>query len=475
MNMPRITSVAPPSPATYEELLAENAQLRAENARLKRRVAQLELQVARLTRELETLRRQDKRQAAPFRKQDEPGTAPKKPGRKSGRRHGRHAHRPPPPRIDETYDAPLPPECPHCHQPRLHKTGVIVQYQTEIPRQVLYRQFNVETGRCQHCGQAVAGRHPLMTSTASGAAASQFGPNVHATLTLMNKECGLSHGKCVKLLKAMFGLNMSRGESARSTARTARRCEPASAEIRQAVHDAPVVTPDETGWRVAGRNAWLHVFATPQATCYEIDPTRSAGPAERLLGRDWSGTLVHDGWSPYGRLKAAAHQQCLRHLQRRCQELLLTARGGAARLPRAVLTLIDLAYEVRRRWRGHRIDRDAMADAYLALSCALEDLFSREYHSPSNRRLAKHLRAHALEWFRFLLDPAIEATNHEAERGLRPAVVNRKVWGGNRTWPGAHAQAVLASVLRTCAQRLLPVFDFLVKAICSPRPQPLLG
>ena len=36
-----------------------------------------------------------------------------------------------------------------------------------------------------------------MTSTASGAAASQFGPNVHALLTVMNKQCGLSHGKCV--------------------------------------------------------------------------------------------------------------------------------------------------------------------------------------------------------------------------------------------------------------------------------------
>jgi len=468
MNMPHDASVASPSPPTYDELLAENV-------RLKRRIAQLKRRVAQLMRQVEKLRGEGHRQAAPFRKQDAPAAPAKKPGRKSGRRHGRHAHRPVPPRIDETYDAPLPPECPHCHQPHLHKTGVATQYQTEIPRQVIYRQFHVELGRCQDCGRAVAGRHPLMTSTASGAAASQFGPNVHALLTIMNKEYGLSHGKCVKLLATAFGLNMSRGESARSMARTAQRCEPAYAEIRQAVHDADMVTPDETGWRVGGRNAWLHAFATPQATCYEIDPTRSAGPAERLLGRDWSGTLVHDGWSVYNHFTAAAHQQCLRHLQRRCQALLLTARGSAARLPRAVLVLIDLAYEVRRRWRGHRIDRDQMAEAYLALGCVLEDLFSREYRSPSNRRLAKHLRAHAMEWFYFLLDPAIEATNHEAEQGLRPAVVNRKVWGGNRAWPGARSQAILTSVLRTCAQRLIPVFDFLVKAICSPRPQPILA
>jgi hypothetical protein len=35
---------------------------------------------------------------------------------------------------------------------------------------------------------------------------------------------------------------------------------------------------------------------------------------------------------------------------------------------------------------------------------------------------------------------------HRAKQTLRPAVVNRKVWGGNRTWLGAWAQSVLTSV-----------------------------
>jgi hypothetical protein len=35
--------------------------------------------------------------------------------------------------------------------------------------------------------------------------------------------------------------------------------------------------------------------------------------------------------------------------------------------------------------------------------------------------------------------PALEASNWPAEQALRPAVVNRKVFGGSRTWAGAHA------------------------------------
>jgi transposase len=38
-----------------------------------------------------------------------------------------------------------------------------------------------------------------------------------------------------------------------------------------------------------------------------------------------------------------------------------------------------------------------------------------------------------MQWFWFLIDPTIAATNHRAEQAIRPAVVNRKVWGGNRT------------------------------------------
>jgi len=85
---------------TYEELVAENRQLKA--------------QIQELTLLVEKLRRESKRQAAPFRKHDEPVAEPKKPGRKSGRRHGPHVHRVVPPRIDETYDVPLPENCPQC-------------------------------------------------------------------------------------------------------------------------------------------------------------------------------------------------------------------------------------------------------------------------------------------------------------------------------------------------------------------------
>src|SRR5207342_3293826 len=78
---------------------------------------------------------------------------------------------------------------------------------------------------------------------------------------------------------------------------------------------------------------------------------------------------------------------------------------------------------------------------------------------------ANHLDYHAGEWFPFLIDPSIPATNYRAEQALRGPIVNRKVWGGNRTHAGAKAQAILNSVLQTCKQRGLDAFHFIRNAL----------
>src|SRR5437868_858271 len=139
-----------------ERLLQENERLLQENERLQR-----ELEGARAS--LDQARRQGKRQAAPFSK-GPPKPQPKKPGRKRGAAHGRHGHRlpPDPAVIDETYEAPLPEACPHCGS-TLDETEVAKQYQTEIPRRPIVRQFNVHVGCCCGCGRRVQGRHRLQT------------------------------------------------------------------------------------------------------------------------------------------------------------------------------------------------------------------------------------------------------------------------------------------------------------------------
>jgi len=224
-----------------QTLRRQNAELAAENQRLR----QL----------LDEERRAGKRQAAPFSKGKQ-RHKPKKPGRKPGDAYGAKGHRPPPARIDETYEAPLPDVCPDCGGP-IDETGVQQQYQVEIPRQPIQRQFNVHLGDCRLCQRRVQGRHALQTSNALGAAASQLGPDAQAAIVDLNKNAGLAHGKVAQVLRNLFGITLTRGGVTHVILRAGRRCVGTYHALQAVVRKAEWVVPDETGWRIGGASAWL--------------------------------------------------------------------------------------------------------------------------------------------------------------------------------------------------------------------------
>ncbi|MHB1536565.1 MAG: hypothetical protein ACYC1D_18525, partial [Acidimicrobiales bacterium] len=98
---------------------------------------------------------------------------------------------------------------------------------------------------------------------------------------------------------------------------------------------------------------------------------------------------------------------------------------------------------------------------------------ARPVNHDANRRLLAHLARQAPAMFTFLTtDPVlgIDATNWRAETGIRPAVVNRKTWGGNRTWNGARTQGIITSILRTAAQHGHDAVGYIADRARAPDP-----
>jgi transposase len=301
----------------------------------------------------------------------------------------------------------------------------------------------------------------LQTSDALGAAAAQLGPDAQAVVVELNKQGGLSHGKITRCLESLFGIPLSRGGSVHTVLRAASRCEPIYEAIRQTVGQSDWVVPDETGWRVGGHAAWLHGLVGPEATAYVIDPARSGAVAEAILGADYAGTMIHDGWSPYDHFESAQHQQCLNHLLRRADEMAATATRGAVCFPRRVAELLRVGLHLRERHATGEISPHGLAVARGRLENQLFGLIFPPKTNAANERLAQHLWAHRADLFTFLRQPGLDATNWRAELAIRFGVILRKVWGGNRTWAGARAQSVLMSVWRTCWQQGRSALDFL--------------
>lgn len=443
-------------------------ELKKKNQALTQELRKLEAQKRRLERQLESTKRAGKRQAAPFSK-GKPKTDPKEPGRRPGADYGVAARRKKPAHVDETVDVPLPDACPDCGG-AVGSASVTEQYQTDIPPvRPHVTCFRIQLGKCTGCGKVVRGRHPRQTSDAVGAAASQLGPRAVALAAHLNKGLGLSFDKCSHLYETAFGIDVSRSGLCQALHRLAGVAEPTYAALLASLKAAPVVSPDETGWKVGGALVWLWAFATPEISVYAIQDGRGFEQAASVLGADFGGTLIRDGWAPYRRFEEATHQSCLGHLLRRCRELIDSARAGAARFPHAVRRILQKGLDLRGRYLSAEISTHGLAVATGRLEAEMDRLLQWNVTYPANLRFLRHLEKEQPYLFTFLHDPrAVEATNWWSEQAIRPAVVTRKVCGGNRTWSGAFTQEVLASVHATSRKQGLNPIDVFTKIYGSP-------
>ena len=440
-----------------ERLLKENERLLRENEARKQEIAQLR-------ESLSQAQRAAKRQAAPFSK-GAPKADPKRRGRKPGRDYGLRAHRRPPQHIDEIIDVPRPDRC-ECGG-EVDGNEVVAQYQTEIPVKPVHRRFDVHFGQCTNCGRRIQGRHPLQTSDAVGAAAAQLGPQAQAMVATLKDEVGVSYGDIEKIFLRGWGISLTRGGAAQIVLRVGRRLDAPYRGILLVVRRSRILYPDETGWKVAALLWWMWVFVTRTATAFVIRHSRGHDVPEEILGRYWSGTMVHDGWMPYDFFEQALHQQCLGHIQRRCKVLLETANRGAVRYPRAVLQLTKDAFALRDRRDAGLISPHGLSVARGRLQSRLDRVLQWRLTHPANRRLANHLASHRDELLVFLKRRGIEATSWPADQAIRGPVANRKVFGGNRDPAGARALERIGSVVATCLKRRINVVEYLVRVLCA--------
>jgi len=454
-----------------ERLRKENEDLRQDRERLKEEKERLRQENERLRRQLQDAQRANKRQAAPFSRRQRKGD-PKKPGRKGGSSYGQRSSKAVPDKVDEVIEVPAPTQCECGGQLKVERTER--QYQQEIVRKTIWRRFDIPICRCQRCHTRVQGRDPRQTSDALGAAAVQLGPEALALAIKMNKGLGMPHADVAAVLRDAFHLQVNRSTICRAVDRVARRGEATWHALRRAAQRSAVNGIDETGWNVAAQLRWLWVVVSEQVTVCDILPGRGFEQAASLLGADYEGWLNHDGWAVYYKFLRAGHQSCISHLIRRCRDMLEVCSPTASQFPLAVKAILEKGLALRDRYQRGELSPRGLWTATGRLEAELDRWLARSYRDPANRRLANHLRRERPYLFTFLYCPGLDATNNRAERALRPLVVARKNWGGNRTDKGAHAQAVLSSILATARQQGKNPLDVLIDLLVYPDKRKVL-
>jgi hypothetical protein len=213
--------------------------------------------------------------------------------------------------------------------------------------------------------------------------------------------------------------------------------------ILRRIRRSAVVHADETSFSVDGKKWWLWVFATTVGDVpLVLRPSRGAGVVEEILGKEYRGTVVCDGWTAY---LGYSLQRCWAHLLR-------VAKARAEEGPTARELYVTLRELYGRLTHGLEV-ASPRARAYRARvgERAFQGLLARFGASWGKgvRPVMTYLRNGRPWWLTFLQRRGVEPTNNRVERALREAVVIRKIVGTLRNARGAEVFARLLSVLGT--------------------------
>ncbi|EQD39097.1 transposase [mine drainage metagenome] len=282
---------------------------------------------------------------------------------------------------------------------------------------------------------------------------------------------GLPVRRIQEVLATMAGLEVSVGEVQGLLELAAEKLGPEYAAIRQEVRSAHLVQPDETSMRVGGANWWAWSFASELAAYYELDPSRGQDVVERVLGRDFAGTVVSDDWCAYNCLNGK-RGVCWIHINRHLQAAEV-AHGIEPRGPRDLsppvftraghppATFLRFALRLRTLVReavewseqtpaSATRSRERRARAYERRVRRLCDPNSKD---EDVARISRNLRKRMPHLFEFVRDARIPWHNNAGERAIRSICVKRKMSGGMRSAVGARTYARLKSVHETAKRK----------------------
>ena len=323
--------------------------------------------------------------------------------------------------------------------------------------------------RCRACGvrtvaQAPAGLEPGRT----------FGPAIEALVAYLHERHHLGYARLVEVCRDVLGLAVSEGAVAGMLARLAKRARPAYDAIGAEVRAGPVIHSDETSARVRGTNWWQWVFGTPTASYHVIAPSRGGDVIDAFLAGAVPAVWCSDLWAPQVGTDAERHQVCLGH-QLRDLTYAVEADGPEGRAWAAELRHV-FGRAIRLHHERGRVDPASFARRRTLIERATDRLVFGPPLAPETnaRRLQKRYQAHRAGLYVFLQRDDVEPTNNAAERDLRNSVIHRKVTGGHRSARGAHASAIVTTLLATARKRGEHAYAAL-RAIAGPSPLQAAG
>ncbi|EQD49775.1 transposase IS66 family [mine drainage metagenome] len=359
-----------------------------------------------------------------------PSDKRKKPGSKPG-----HEGVTRPPLTPDQQVALTADRCRKCRSHRLRLRGTETQQEIEVERKRRVTEYTVSVYECLDCGEEVRATLPDGNSPVG------YGPQLQTEIVLGKIEERLPYRKLEERL-TREGIPSCPATLQAVVWGASEKLQDEEAAILQRLRAAPWVHADESSYRIDGRKVWIWVFCTEVDLLLVIRPSRGREVVEEVLGKEYTGRIVCDGWKGYW---GWVLQRCWAHLLRYAKAGAEVSEEGKE-LYGALCALHEQLTK-----NGKKVSRRTLARRLREGERVLRELLDRfgRSEAPGIEKVVTYLRNGMPWWLTFLKHRGMDATNNRGERGLREAIVIRKIIGTLRNWKGAKAFARLLSVLGT--------------------------
>lgn len=346
--------------------------------------------------------------------------------------------------------------CPDCGQALTGGWAYSSHELIDVPAQPAIITRHIRLMRqCGVCGRRVV---PARATLQDGSVGQhRFSARVMSLVTYWHHRCRLPLRLIQHTLQTLTGgLRVSIGELRKLLDAVATRGEATYDALKDEIRGSPVVQADETSWREDGQHGYLWAFLTPTVRYFERHGTRSSQVPQDVLGADFTGIVVSDGYKGYDPLPCEK-QRCWVHLLRHGHRL-RTKYPEAAEAQAWEATLKALYQEAVTlvKTPGYTALPEHARLAYrLAFQqrVLLHAMPHRQAGLKEWGNLATYLTTYVNELFVFLQHPEVPSHNNDAERAVRGPVIARKICGGTRSAQGSVTKMVLFSLLDTCVLR----------------------
>ncbi|SMB83232.1 transposase [Deinococcus hopiensis KR-140] len=296
----------------------------------------------------------------------------------------------------------------------------------------------------------------------------QYGPRFQALAVYLNVAQFLPFKRVGDVLETLCGQRPSEGTLALHLNLATERLAEFEAGLKEALLEEPVLHVDETGSKVGGKLAWVHVISSKQLTLYGHDPHRGSAAIQTMgVLPQYSGVLMHDAWLTYFQLPAQ-HALCNAHLLRELRFLHEQLGQDWAGELRAALQLVYHQHKVApltpMEKTAFLVRFDALLEAGLVSNPAGEPVpkqRGRVKQSPG-RNLALRCQKRRDMVLHFLHKEGVPFDNNQAERDIRMVCVKRKISGGFRSDKGGKNFCRIRSYLSTLQKQGFSIFKGLV-------------